>query len=88
MAPKLGSDEDGDIPPCSVMNSRKSAAAWDSWKQQKYGGKQKAQPTVLRFRELHEENEAYIIQQSKLTRKKIGLWERYFRCWSKTPRPE
>lgn len=50
MAPKLMSDEDGDIPPCSVMHSYKSAKEWDEYKQKKYNGKQKAKSVVKRFR--------------------------------------
>jgi hypothetical protein len=49
MAPKIGRDEDGDIPPCSVLYEKKYAERWDAIKQAKYGGKQKAEPTVKRY---------------------------------------
>jgi hypothetical protein len=53
MTPKLGRDEDGDIPPCSVIQSYKSAKAWDIKKEERYQGKQKAIPTTKRFRKYH-----------------------------------
>jgi hypothetical protein len=52
MAPKIASDADGDIPPCSVMDSYAAAKCWDDWKQAKYGGAQKARPAVERFKEM------------------------------------
>jgi hypothetical protein len=42
MAPKMGIDADGDIPPCSVKWTLEGAKAWDTFKQEKYGGAQKA----------------------------------------------
>jgi hypothetical protein len=42
MAPKMGIDADGDIPPCSAMWDLEGAKAWDAFKQEKYGGAQKA----------------------------------------------
>ena len=50
MTPKLMPDEDGDVPPCSVMHSYKSAKEWDAYKQKKYQGKQKAISVVKQFR--------------------------------------
>ena len=52
MAPKMGPDEDGDIPPCNATWSLKAAQAWDNWKQEQYGGKQKAQPMVEVYKAL------------------------------------
>jgi hypothetical protein len=42
MAPKIGIDADGDIPPCSAKWDLEGAKAWDAFKQEKYGGAQKA----------------------------------------------
>ena len=45
-------DEDGDCPPCSVMDSYEAAREWDRWKAKKYRGKQKAKPiSVLNRKE-------------------------------------
>jgi hypothetical protein len=52
MAPKICSDEDGDIPPCSVMDNYAAAKRWDDWKQEKYGGKQKAEPAVDKYKHM------------------------------------
>jgi hypothetical protein len=57
MAPKMMEDADGDIPPCSVMDSYEEAKVWDEWKQQKYKGKQKAKPLAL---ELHPKKRSWI----------------------------
>lgn len=46
MTPKMMEDEDGDCPPCSVMDSYEEARDWDKWKAKKYKGKQKAKPTT------------------------------------------
>ena len=53
MVPKLRMDEDGDIPPCSVIQSYNAAKAWDKEKQERYKGKQKAIPTTKRFSKYH-----------------------------------
>ncbi len=38
----MGIDADGDIPPCSAKWTLEGAKAWDAFKQEKYGGAQKA----------------------------------------------
>ena len=59
MTPKMMLDEDGDIPPCSVMWSLKEAQRWDDMKQQKYGGKQKAPSMVEAFNQSQEFEKKY-----------------------------
>lgn len=49
MAPKMGPDADGDVPPCGVLDSRDMAEDWDAWKQERYRGNQKEGSLVLRY---------------------------------------
>lgn len=49
MSPKMMPDEDGDVPPCSVMSDYQSAKEWDAWKRTTHNGKQKAKSIVAEF---------------------------------------
>jgi hypothetical protein len=75
MAPKIAMDADGDIPPCSVLQSKEYAERWDQWKREKYGGRQKAISTVERF-----------CTKPRLTARPIPEppnqkgWKRFFSC--------
>ncbi len=42
-------DEDGDIPPCSIVRSYYAAKCWDQWKLKKHNGNPKATSAVLQF---------------------------------------
>jgi hypothetical protein len=65
MSPKISSDEDGDIAPCSVMHSYRHAKEWDDWKQEKYGGAQKAESAVEQFKEKWAKDVVYFQLQVK-----------------------
>ena len=49
MAPKINPDEDGDIPPCSVMYSIGSLNDWEHIKQVKYEFKVRKAPCSCRY---------------------------------------
>lgn len=89
MTPKIGMDEDGDIPPCSVMQGREYAEKWDAWKEKKYGGKQKALPTVERFKHRWSSKKVsvaptvapkYIVPPAT-TKDSKSWWLRLFSCY-------
>lgn len=73
MAPKIGMDEDGDTPPCSVMHTREYAEKWDVMKQKKYNGTQKAVPTVERFKHMWDIPVPVV--------KPTPWWLRFFGCY-------
>jgi hypothetical protein len=49
MTPKLMPDEDGDIPPCSVMYSIGAMNDWESFKESKYKFKARKAPCTCRY---------------------------------------
>jgi hypothetical protein len=49
MTPKLIPDEDGDIPPCSVMYSIGAMNDWESFKESKYEFKPRKAPCACRY---------------------------------------
>jgi hypothetical protein len=49
MAPKLGCDKDGDIPPCSVMDDFKAVEKWERYKQAKYEFKERKAPCGCQY---------------------------------------
>jgi hypothetical protein len=49
MAPKMMRDEDGDIPPCSVMYSIDAMNNWESFKESKYEFKPRRAACTCRY---------------------------------------
>jgi hypothetical protein len=95
MVPKIAMDADGDIPPCSTLHDLKHAEEWDAWKQEKYGGQQKARSAVVRFHE-NQRRWAELDRKMREVAKtpikalpKQPWWRRFFACFrsSQTQRP-
>jgi hypothetical protein len=49
MPPKIIPDEDGDIPPCSVIYSIHAMNDWESFKESKYEFKPRKAPCTCRY---------------------------------------
>lgn len=49
MSPKFMDDEDGDIPPCSIMESIKAVEKWEKYKNERHGDRRKAPCSCRHF---------------------------------------
>ena len=75
MTPKINPDEDGDIPPCSVMYSIGALNDWEHSKQSKYEFKVRKAPCSCRYFDgsIPSNHKCFVpIKQSKL--KSILIW--------------
>ena len=83
MAPKMMTDADGDLPPCSVMYDLEHAKRWDKMKEEKYRGKQKAPSMVERYnkRKVKDRNDTLHKEKVSEPPPKTSWWKRFFSCF-------